>query len=354
MRRRRYAITLVDVFGNKTRLWAHPTISCLDPMPIMARKRPPVIPHQTLEGRPAGADGTRPPPIPAYQMPRTAEIGLINVYDTRIPFPTNEVITALRVWQLFPKSEPLQQKPWLGAEPRQTGRQCLGTVPVERDGSAYFLAPANIPLFFQALRADGCAVQNMRSDTYVHPGERLLCSGCHEPKENARRSAHRTLPLAMRRAPSVIQPGPDGSAPFNYPRLVQPVLDAKCVSCHGGKRDPKAPDLRAGDWRKNKYGFYTSWNSLVHRTNYFLWEMVTNRKPADYEFVEPAYTEPGKYLAIAAPLRKMLDEGHHGVKLTKDERDRLILWMDSNGQFIAHDKDPDMQREGKIVPPAFE
>ena len=353
MRGRRYAITLLDVFGNKTRIYAHPTISCLDPMPIGARKKPPVIPHKTLEGRPADADGKRPSPIPAAELPKTGEIGLINVYDTRIPFPTNDPIVALRVWQLFPKAAPLQQRPWIGAEIHQTGRQCLGTVPVEADGSAYFTAPVGVPIFFQALRADGCAVQSMRSDTYLHPGERLVCSGCHEPKENVRRTAMANLPMAMRRAPSEIKPGPDGSAPFNYRRLVQPVLDAKCVSCHGEKRKPKAPDLRAGDWRKEKWGFSTSWNNLVHRTNYFAWEMVEEKR-VDWRFFTPAYTEPGRYLAINAPLRKMLDAGHHGVKLTPEERERLILWMDSNGQYIAHDHDADAQRDGKIVKPVLE
>ena len=258
------------------------------------------------------------------------------------------------MWQLFPKTKPLQQRPWLGAEARQTGRQCLGTVPVEADGSAYFTAPVGVPLFFQALRADGCAVQNMRSDTYLHPGERLVCSGCHEPKENVRRTALKSLPTAMRRAPSAIKPGPDGTAPFNYRRLVQPVLDAKCVSCHGEKRKPKAPDLRAGDWRKNKWGFSTSWNNLVHRTNYFIREIIEDKRSVDWEFFVPAYTTPGRNLAIGAPLRKMLDAGHHGVKLTPEERERLIIWMDSNGQYIAHDHDPEAQRDGKIVKPILE
>jgi hypothetical protein len=31
------------------------------------------------------------------------------------------------------------------------GKQVLGTIPVESDGSAYFRAPAGIPLSFQAL-----------------------------------------------------------------------------------------------------------------------------------------------------------------------------------------------------------
>jgi len=353
MRGRRYAITLLDVFGNKTRIYAHPTISCLDPMPIGARKKPPVIPHKTLEGRPADAEGKRSSLIPAAELPKTGEVGLINVYDTRIPFPTNDPIVALRVWQLFPKVAPLQQRPWIGAEIHQTGRQCLGTVPVEADGSAYFTVPVGVPIFFQALRADGCAVQSMRSDTYLHPGERLVCSGCHEPKENVRRTARTNLPQAMRRAPSEIKPGPDGSAPFNYRRLVQPILDAKCVSCHGEKRAANAPDLRAGDWRTDKWGFSTSWKNLVHRTNYFGREMIEEKR-ANWAFFTPAYTEPGRYLAINAPLRKMLDAGHHGVKLTPEERERLILWMDSNGQYIAHDHDADAQRDGKIVKPVLE
>ena len=324
-------------------------------MPIGARKKPPVIPHKTLEGRPADADGRRTAAIPAAEMPKTGEVGLINVYDTRIPFPTNETITALRVWQLFPKVKPLQQKPWLGAEVHQTGRQCLGTVPVEADGSAYFTAPVGVPIFFQALRADGCAVQSMRSDTYLHPGERLLCSGCHEPKENVRRTALTTLPLAMRRAPSAIKPGPDGSAPFNYARLVQPVLDAKCVSCHGEKRAPKAPDLRAGDWRKDKNGFSTSFKSLMPYVHFFAYDYEITHKRRGYQaFFEPAYTAPRTTGACASPLYAMLKKGHHDVKLTPEEWERLLVFMGSNAQYVGHDHKVEDQRDGKVVPPPFE
>ncbi|MGI6390263.1 MAG: hypothetical protein ACOX7Q_08725 [Kiritimatiellia bacterium] len=51
----------------------------------------------------------------------------------------------------------------------------LGTVPVEADGSAYFEAPANMPLYFQALDAKGRAVQTMRSAVYLQPGEHESC-----------------------------------------------------------------------------------------------------------------------------------------------------------------------------------
>ena len=39
----------------------------------------------------------------------------------------------------------------------------------------------------------------------------------------------------MRREPSTPKPDVDGSNPFSYPRLVQPVLDRNCVQCHADK-----------------------------------------------------------------------------------------------------------------------
>ena len=33
---------------------------------------------------------------------------------------------------------------------------------------------------------------------------------------------------------------------------------------------------------------------------------------------------------------------------------RLVLWMDSNAQFIGHDHDADAQRDGKMVEPVME
>ena len=107
------------------------------------------------------------------------------------------------------------------------------------------------------------AVQSMRSATYVHPGEQLTCQGCHERK-HAPPSRLDELPLALQRAPSKIAPDVDGSNPFNYVRLVQPVLDRHCVECH---QEKKALDLSGDDRGRlrldplvqnlaGKYGFY--------------------------------------------------------------------------------------------------
>ena len=103
-----------------------------------------------------------PPCIPPEELPKTATVGVVDVYNSRYEFPKDVPIKALRVWQVLPKVEPFVGIPRLGVTDEQPGRQCLGTVPVEDDGSAYFKIPVNVPVYFQALDADGCAVQTMR------------------------------------------------------------------------------------------------------------------------------------------------------------------------------------------------
>ena len=120
--RRKYCLTLLDAFGNKIRIFEHPTISCSEPIPLRARKMPPVIPHRTLFGRPADPDGNRPEAIPESQLPQTAAYGLVNVYNSRYPFPEGVKITALRVWQVFPKTEPMDGHPRLGVIDQMGGR----------------------------------------------------------------------------------------------------------------------------------------------------------------------------------------------------------------------------------------
>ena len=121
-------------------------------------------------------------------------------------------------------------------------RAVLGTVPVEADGSAHFIVPARKDLFSQALDADGLAVTTMRSGTQFMPGEKATCQGCHEPTHTA---IVATSPLAMRRPPSRLEADVDGTNPFSYPRLVQPVLDKHCVKCHAQSKKPDKPNSAA-------------------------------------------------------------------------------------------------------------
>ncbi len=116
----------------------------------------------------------------------------------------------------------------------------LGIITQYRAGwigrQAHFVVPAGKEVFFQALDEQGLAVQSMRSGTHFQPGETRVCMGCHEPKHRAPSMGSVEL-LATRRPPSRLQSDVDGTNPFSYARLVQPVLNQYCVDCHAKNSD---------------------------------------------------------------------------------------------------------------------
>lgn len=61
----------------------------------------------------------------------------------------------------------------------------LGTVPLLADGSFAVEVPADTPIAFQAVDAEGRAELNEMSWIFVRPGETRGCVGCHQPREEA-------------------------------------------------------------------------------------------------------------------------------------------------------------------------
>jgi len=216
-------------------------------------------------------------------------------------------------------------------------RHVLGTVPVEEDGSAHFTVPANRELFFQALDERGLAVQSMRSATYLQKGEHLVCQGCHEPKHRAPLPLGRNV-QALQRPPSAIRADVDGSAPFSYPRLVQPVLDRHCVKCHA--EHPKKPINLAREPIQRKW--YASYNSLLPFafTNY-----GNNLR-----------TNPGRFGARASKLTEILAKGHYDVKLSEEELHRITLWLDCCSMFygVYEKEGGEAQLQGLVARPTLE
>jgi mono/diheme cytochrome c family protein len=261
-------------------------------------------------------------------------------------------IEALRIVHLLPKSTPLHHKPQIGYGAETNGRAVLGTVPVEEDGSACFLLPPGKSVYFQALDPRGCAVQSMRSATYVQGGQKLTCVGCHERKGRSPAPAPAGVPLAFRREPSEIEPEAEGSNPVSFPRLVQPVLEKHCVRCHGQNAgDP--PDLRRGDWRQDTFQWYQSYRSL--RPYAFHYgaprdDKVTNQ----YDRWQPARTLPGKFGAGRSRLLPLLDKGHYDVRLPPEELRRIIVWLDANSDFFGAYENTEAQARGEPVQPKLQ
>lgn len=347
-----HGIYLLDSFGNQELIYADPTIGAHNPIPLRPRPRPPVVAEPSI--RLAAVE-----PI----EPAQATVGVVNVYDTAMPWPADTRITALRIFQVMPlsvASAAIQHATGLqipqGNDSVNIVRALLGTVPVEEDGSAFFVVPSRKELFFQALDADGLAVTSMRSGTHFQPGETRTCAGCHESPRKATPTPSGQPPLAFRRPPSRILPGPDGSNPFSYPRLVQPVLERNCVSCHAEHPD-KAPRLDAEIVRHPGRGgmfpatdFYASYVSLAPEFGFYSY--------GGRDFGDPKWyrTTPGEFGARASRLHALLAEGHHDVELSAEDLERIVLWLDSCSMFYGV-YEPEGGREqlaGKIVHPTLE
>ncbi|MBL9138109.1 MAG: discoidin domain-containing protein [Verrucomicrobiales bacterium] len=298
------ALYLYDAaLGTRELLWKDPTIACVDPIPVRPRARPPVLATtvptaETKEGR----------------------FLLVDVHQG-LGSTHADTVRALRIVAVPAKTHPTMNRPPLGITADDPGKCVLGTVPVEPDGSAYFRAPAGVILFFQALDERGLAVQTMRSVAHVQAGQTLGCVGCHEDRQQAPSS--RTI-LASQRPPSKIRPGPDGSWPLRFDRLVQPVVEARCVSCH----QPGAKDEQAAKFDLTRDRAYDA--------------LVGFGKPSLRDQVWTAYRRgssiAGDGIATRSALLALLEgpEGHAGVRLTRDEYDRIVTWMDTYAQRLGH------------------
>lgn len=329
-----YGIYIVDAFGNRELLYRDPEIACQSPIPLRPRTKPPVVPDESIR-------------VPENELAE-GTFALMNVYDTLNPWPEEMQVKSLRVFQILPMTVPS------GAPPHETSlreptardsvvlaRYVLGTVPVEKDGSAYFKAPARKELFFQALDEKGLAIQSMRSATYLQPGEQLVCQGCHEPRHRSPQLQEK-VPLALRRQPSSLKPDVDGTNPFSYPRLVQPVLDKHCVSCHA-EHPKEAPRLDSEVIVKDRQKWYTSYHNLAPEFGF-------------WDYGDRMRTRPGEFGARASKLYKMLQEGHHDVELSEEEMHRITVWLDACSIFygVYEEEGGIAQLAGKIVSPTLE
>ena len=123
--------------------------------------------------------------------------------------------------------------------------------------------------------------------------------------------------MATVRGSSKISPGPTGSWPLRFDRLVQPVLDKLCVSCHkDGSDNEKA--------RKFVLTPTNSYANLLAFAGNDLKNLVFEK---DASIVGQGPARQSKLLSM---LTKK--EGHEGVRLDSDSFDRLVTWIDTYAQ----------------------
>jgi hypothetical protein len=84
----------------------------------------------------------------------------------------------------------------LALDPASRKENSLGEAPIEQDGSFYIAVPADRPVRFELLGADGLVMRTQQSWIWARPGEEHGCVGCHEDRAVA---PENRWPLALRR-----------------------------------------------------------------------------------------------------------------------------------------------------------
>ncbi len=334
-----YALYLLDTAGNHRLVHRDKTLSCWHPIPLRARKVPPVI--RSKRDPKLAARGE------ALCVVADVYHGMEGVKRGAIKWlRINEALP--RYWSTGRRwGSSLSSSSWKGA---LWPRVQWGVIPVEEDGSAHFTVPADRNIFFQALDEDFREIQRERTYVNYRAGEVRSCTGCHGQGHNTTGPVAPQGPLALMRPPSAPQPQPcdleeqggDGRAGqvLHYPSDIQPILDAKCVSCHGAK-DPAGKLRLTGEVTAH---YSTSYEQLASKelAGPLISEFTSFRR-GDQGNYNGAYLPPRSVGSSKSTLIEVLtDKKHasnaeedHSRMLTAAELMVLSRWIDSNYQFYG-------------------
>ncbi|MEI6178607.1 MAG: hypothetical protein WCS43_17075, partial [Verrucomicrobiota bacterium] len=310
-----WGIYLVDVFDNMTLIREMENTALLDPIALMKTPRAPCIPDRVDLGK------------------SEATVLLTDIYrgEGLAGIPQGTVKSLRVVEYYFSKRGTGGLIGSIGMDGPWDIKRVLGTVPVEKDGSAHFKIPAQTPVNVQPLDENGQAIQLMRSWFVGMPGESVSCIGCHEGQNKAPSLA---LPIAARRPPSEITPSWHGPARgFNFAREVQPVLDRHCVQCHADGSNQAKPYLKGDrmitDWESQIAG-NAGINGGKFSASYAELHRYIRRPGIESDM---RMLSPMDYHFSSTELGQMLRQGHHGVKLDEESLQRFATWADLNAPY---------------------
>jgi hypothetical protein len=301
-------IYLIDIFGNEVLLYVEDP-GCFDPMPMGPKPRPMTVPSRRDFKNGNGY------------------LYVLDVYEgTHMEGVQPGTVKYLRV------VESPEKRFWTHAQWGGQGVHCpamnwhsfenkhiLGTVPVADDGSAYFEVPSDKFVYFQLLDENKMMVQSMRSGTVVQSGELTGCVGCHENRRQTPKLYSEKIPMALKRQPSKLNGWKGEPRLFSYASEVQPVFDKHCVSCHDFGNEAESKLILAGD---RTITFNASYNELW-RKKYI---KAIGAGPSDIQ-------QPYSWGSHASKLVEVIQEGHYDIKLSSDEFERIVTWIDINGTY---------------------
>jgi len=369
---RPFGIYFMDMDGRRELLATDAKISCQQPVPLAPRPVPPVRPSMVDYSKAHGAYYVR------------------DVYEGRgLKGVARGTVKRLRVVALDfraagvgsngnrgPAGGALVSTPVSINNGTWDVKAVLGSAPVYEDGSAMFTVPARTPVYFQLLDANGFVVQSMRTWSTLQPGEVFSCVGCHERKSDVSPAAG-YVSRALRQGAVALDPFHGPARGFSFPREIQPILDKHCIRCH----NDRSAQLGAADSTKaRKSGSDRARAAAIAAARAAGMRVP---EPVGEHHAEPPAAEPraaetkafsllsepnldkgakrywsDSYLALTqrgkpnrlvqrlnaqsippmlppyfagsakSGLIAMLTTGHNGVKLSREEMDKLCCWID--------------------------
>lgn len=320
----RFSIYVIDRYGNRELLYLDPEIGSMTPSVLAATPVPPVLS----------------PSASSISSPDVGQFTVADVYQGLEPLVQRGKVKYIRVCEevrinleKMPNGEFSRDSQADGAGfqdryatpvhkvsgpfgwPSYVAKASHGLAPVEVDGSANFLAPAGKVLYFEVLDENFNELQRMRSVIQLQSGEKRSCIGCHE---NRRATPPVQQTIAGRRAPDRLQEPSWGVGAFSYEKVVQPVLDGKCVRCHDAK-DKKGINL-TGELDKERVP--ASYRTLISGGWVHHFNCVYG--------LRHSMAAPLSFGTLSSRLWQTLNAGHYEVKLTPDETHRIKCWIDMN------------------------
>lgn len=301
---------IMDIQGQEVHIYEGDSLSCFDPMPLKPRKKPREIPENRKFDSSPGFFYVQ------------------NVYEgTHMDGVSEGSVKYLRVIE-SPEKRTYTSGFWGGQGQQAPGvnwhsfetKRILGLVPVEPDGSVNFESPSGKHLYFQLLDENKKMIQSMRSGVMVHPGETNGCIGCHEDRLSAPPQM-KGLPSALQKQAQLLSLPEEKPHTFSFTGKVQPIFDRHCVSCHDFNKKAGKKLILAGDL--NPY-FNASYIDLHVKKQV----NCIGGGPAE---IQQAYS----WGSNSSKLITVLEMGHQGISLSREEMEILYTWIDLNGVYYA-------------------
>ncbi len=333
------------------------------PTPIMAREVPPVIPSTQPLAKDPGPWAT---------------VCLQDVYEGLDPYVQRGEVKQICVVQEIEKSRWAPQAfldkrpesiaafgfqfPLVSCGATYSPKKVWGFADVEEDGSANFKVPAELPIYFMALDAQGRAVQRMRSFTHLMPGEVQGCNGCHANR-NTVTTRNANLATAFDRPAQELQKPEWGVDGFSYPGVVQPVWDRYCVECHNERRADGQVDLsgdktdffnvsyeilaRKGTLGEKDFARHGAHGGLMGESPYTSWISTYNGEEANILQVTPkTWGSPVSKLAEIVLSGHPDKDGKPRFEMDPVSRRRVMIWIDLNVPYYHTSVSNHYQQKG--------